>query len=230
MINYAVLHFCPSPKKHVYMHDELLLCSWRLTMSEEGALSVRVLKTFCEEEQLVEKSVPSSPKYKNKWALSVFGEWQFARTIKVPVLDPGGLFKDYDLHKVATVSTGIEEMDALSLNYWLSKFVMEVAKKTGERYPAKTIYGIVCGIRRHLEEKNGAEALNPLDNSDRRFTLFRRALDAEEKDLSCLTSSDAQDVADDSTLTLEASPVRAEKTTAHATTPSQAMGEPTTEL
>ena len=35
------MHFCPSPKKHVYMHDELLLCSWRPTMSEEGALSVR---------------------------------------------------------------------------------------------------------------------------------------------------------------------------------------------
>ena len=124
MINYAVLHFCPSPKKHVYMHDELLLCSWRLTMSEEGALSVRFRepKTFCEEEEIVEKAVPSSTKYKNKWALSVFGEWQFARTIKVPVLDPGGLFKDYDLQKVATVSTGIEEMDALSLNYWLIKW------------------------------------------------------------------------------------------------------------
>ena len=168
-MNYAVLHFCPSPKKHVYMHDELLLCSWGQTMSE-GALSVRFRepKTFCEEEEIMEKAVPSSTKYKNKRALSVFGEWQFARTIKVPVLDPGGLFKDYDLHKVATVSTGIEEMDALSLNYWLSKFVMEVAKKTGERYPAKSIYGIVCGIRRHLEEKNGAAALNPLDNSDRR--------------------------------------------------------------
>ena len=50
----------------------------------------------------------------------------------MPVLDPGGLFKDYDLHKVATVSTGIEEMDAFSLNYWLSRFVMEVAKKIGE--------------------------------------------------------------------------------------------------
>ena len=78
----------------------------------------------------MEKAVPSSTKYKNKWALSVFGEWQFARTIKVPVLDPGGVSKDYDFHKVATLSTGIEEMDALSL--WLSKFVMEVAKKTGE--------------------------------------------------------------------------------------------------
>lgn len=155
MINYAVLHFCPSPKKHVYMH-ELLLCSWRPTMSEEGALSVRFRepKTFCEEEELVEKAVPSSTKYKNKWVLSIFGEWQFARTIKVPVLDPGGLFKDYDLHEVATLPTGIEGMDTLSLNYWLSKFAMEVAKKTGERYPAKTIYGIVCGIRGHLEEKN----------------------------------------------------------------------------
>ena len=127
MINYAVLHFCPSPKKHVYMHDELTMSE--LTMSEEGALSVRFRepKTFCEEEEIVEKAVHSSTTYKNKWALSVFGESQFARTIKVPVLDPGGLFKDYDLHKVATVSTGIEEMDALSLNYWLSKFVMEVA-------------------------------------------------------------------------------------------------------
>ena len=59
-------------------------------------------------------------------------------------------------------------MDALSLNYCLSKFLTEVAEKTSERYPVKTIYGIVCGIRRHLEEKNGAEALNPLDYSDRR--------------------------------------------------------------
>ena len=41
MINNAVFHFCPSPEKHVYMHDELLLCSWRPTMSEDGALSVR---------------------------------------------------------------------------------------------------------------------------------------------------------------------------------------------
>ena len=86
----------------------------------------------------------------------------------MPVLDLGGLFKDYDLNKVTMVSTGIEEMDALSLNYLLSEFVMEVAKTTSERYPVKTIYGIVCGIRRHLEEKNGAEALNPLDNSNQR--------------------------------------------------------------
>ena len=46
------------------------------------------------------------------------------------VIDPGGLFKGYDLHKVAQFSTSIEEMDAVTLNYWLSKFVMEVVKKS----------------------------------------------------------------------------------------------------
>ena len=35
------------------------------------------------------------------------------------------LFKDYDLHKVTALSADIAGMDALSLNYWLSKFVMD---------------------------------------------------------------------------------------------------------
>ena len=67
------------------------------------------------------------------------------------------MFKDYHLHNVGVLSTRIEEMDALSLNYWLSNFVMEVAKKGGESCPPKTVYGIACGVRRHLEEKDGAE-------------------------------------------------------------------------
>ena len=73
-----------------------------------------------------------------------FGEWKISWSVVAPVLDPGGLFKGYDLHKVAQLPTSIEEM-----NYWLSKFVMEVAKTSGKRYPLNTIYGIVCGIRRY---------------------------------------------------------------------------------
>ena len=34
---------------------------------------------------------------------------------------------------------------------------MEVVKKSRERYPPKTVYGIVCGIRRYFEEKKRAE-------------------------------------------------------------------------
>ena len=85
--------------------------------------------------------------------------------MEVPVLDCGGLFKDYDLHKVTAVSADFAGMDALSLNYWLSKFVMEVAKTSVERYPPMSVYGIICALKRYLEEKNGSEALNPLDAS-----------------------------------------------------------------
>jgi len=100
--------------------------------------------------------------------VSIFAEWQRLREVKVPVLDCGGLFKDYELHKVTILSVGIARMDALSLNYWLSRFVMEVAKKSGGRYPPKTVYGIICSLGRYLEEKNGSVALNPLDASDKR--------------------------------------------------------------
>jgi len=34
---------------------------------------------------------------------------------------------------------------------------MKVVKKGGETFPSKTVYGIVCGVRRYLEEKDGAE-------------------------------------------------------------------------
>ena len=42
--------------------------------------------------------------------------------------DSGGLFKDYELLKVNSVGSEIEDMDAIPHNHCLIKFVMEVAK------------------------------------------------------------------------------------------------------
>ncbi|CAH3182597.1 unnamed protein product [Porites evermanni] len=58
-------------------------------------------------------------------------------------------------------------MDALTLNYWLSKFVQEVAKCSKDPYLPKTLYQIVCGIRRFMVEKNPAIEFNPSDSSDK---------------------------------------------------------------
>jgi len=63
----------------------------------------------------VNNAVSASTKYKNKWAVSIFAQWQRLREVKVPVLDCGGLFKDYDTHKVTALSADIAGMDALSL-------------------------------------------------------------------------------------------------------------------
>ena len=69
---------------------------------------------------------------------------------KVATLEPGGLFKEYDLHKVQSSEISLVQMDALSVNYWLMNFVQENAKPSKERYPPKTLYHIVCGLRRFI--------------------------------------------------------------------------------
>ena len=59
-------------------------------------------------------------------------------------------------------------MDALSFSYWLAKFIQDVANKKGGRYPPRTLYVVICGLKRHLAEVKGASAFNPLGYTDKR--------------------------------------------------------------
>ena len=45
----------------------------------------RLPKSASEEQVLADEAVPSSTKYKNKWALKTFREWQQQREMKVPI-------------------------------------------------------------------------------------------------------------------------------------------------
>ena len=55
-------------------------------------------KTSFQGNVLVNDAVPASSKYKNKFAVSIFAQWQRIREVKVLVLDYGGLIKDYDFN------------------------------------------------------------------------------------------------------------------------------------
>ena len=93
----------------------------RVVKYESGSERFRVPKTSFQENVLVNEAVPASTKYKKKWVVGIFAEWQRLREVKVPVLDSGGLFKDYDFHKVTALSADFAGMDALLLNYWFVK-------------------------------------------------------------------------------------------------------------
>ena len=120
-------------------------------MTEMAEYKFIPAKTFKQEEKCVVSAIPKFTQYKNKWAVGIFEEWQKVRVPKVATLEPGALFKNYDLYKVQFLENPLLEMDALSLNYWLAKFIQEVAKPSKERNPARTIYQIVCGIRRSMQ-------------------------------------------------------------------------------
>ena len=71
---------------------------------------------------------------------------------------------------VEDLSVPLEHMSADILNFWLcicetSGFafafcICEVAKQTGESYPPKTLYLLVCDINRHLRNVQGEKAFN----------------------------------------------------------------------
>ena len=41
----------------------------------------------------------------------------------------------------------------LNMSYWLQKYVLGTRKKTGEKYPPKTVYLLLCGLNRYMKEK-----------------------------------------------------------------------------
>ena len=56
----------------------------------------------------------------------------------------------------------------LSINYGL---IQAVAKPSKERYTPKTLYDIIAGFRRLLEEQKPREDINPLNTSHKRYDL-----------------------------------------------------------
>ena len=126
-------------------------------------------KSGKEEISLLERSKPKSTHYKDKWAVDVFRKWQAAREKRFASVETGSAFRFYDIYYVQSPEERLEDLNSLSLNFWLTKFVQEVANKTGGRYPPRWLYGIFCGLKRHLEDENGGKALNPLDSSDKRY-------------------------------------------------------------
>ena len=114
-------------------------------IAEDESCWFRPPKSVQEEDSLLVQSKPKSTQYKDKWAVEVFRTWQAAREQKFCIHDAGSVFKDYDVHRVQSLEEKLEDLDSLSLNYWLTKFDQEVANQNGGRYPSRSLYGIVCG-------------------------------------------------------------------------------------
>ncbi len=55
-------------------------------------------------------------------------------------------------------------MNGARMAYWLGTFAQEVVRKDGPKYPPRSLYGIVAGLKQYLDEKNVSLALIPLDN------------------------------------------------------------------
>lgn len=76
----------------------------------------------------------------------------------------------------------IIDMDKESMAFWMQRFVLEVRTQKGEEYAPKTLYGILCGLLRHLREHKIHDK-NFLDANDPIFGEFRKTVNSKMQDL-----------------------------------------------
>ena len=126
-------------------------------------------KTWEEESKLLKGSIRKSTAYKTKWAIKIFHEWQINRKVQSSCTWCWWrILRLWRFVQSSVVEYRFGKYGCQHLNYWLSKFVQEVANSEEKGYLARTLYEIICGIRKHLEETVGSEVLNRLDTSDKR--------------------------------------------------------------
>ena len=70
-----------------------------------------------QEGSLFAQSNTKSTEYKEKWAVEVFRNWQVVREQKFPSVDPGSVFKDYDVYRVQSLQEKKEDLSSLFLSY-----------------------------------------------------------------------------------------------------------------
>lgn len=76
--------------------------------------------------------------------------------------------------------SAMERLSDEKLQYWLSKFVLEVRKEDCTEYPPKTLLSLLMGLQSHIttETKRKVDVLNSAE-----FFSFKQVLDAELKRL-----------------------------------------------
>ena len=115
-------------------------------------------------------SIPTKTKEQTEWAVKVWKEWALASNTR--------LLSDEEPFSTTFCELTVSEMD-----FWLSRFILEVCKKNGDPYPPNTLYQLICGLQRQLCE-HGHASIKLFENPS--LHGFRSTVDGEMK---CLNAT-----------------------------------------
>ena len=126
-----------------------------LKKGKQKATSVERFNNVTDDAELAEISkgyVPPNTEKNTGWAMRVYRQWRQSRE------DRGNNVPDIFQ----------QPYNCEVLSHWLAVFVTEARKSDGTKYPAKSLYQILCGIL-HFMRKRDPCAPNFLDQKDGRF-------------------------------------------------------------
>lgn len=93
----------------------------------------------------IRESVPKATTYKDTWAVKLFEQWRQERRARA------ARFPSSENDSIPTES--LEDMTSGKLNSTLALFIQEARKANGEKYPPKTLHGIIAAIQHYLKFK-----------------------------------------------------------------------------
>ena len=108
----------------------------------------------------------ASTEEKIQWAVNLFKEWKDARNKAAPSL------------KLSPILVELSEMTKDEINYTVSRFIMEICKKNGEKYPGCSLKQIVLCLQFYLNKFG----VNWKLLADPDFMQLRNTLDNTMKD------------------------------------------------
>ena len=112
----------------------------------------------------------------NVWATKVYSDWASHRN---------GLPETImDVRAPVPNKEELPKCDLPTMDYWLSRFIIETRRKDGTPYPPNTLTAITSGIQRYLKEECGRLEVNLFKDDDPHFYHFRAMLDQRMKELS----------------------------------------------
>ena len=110
------------------------------------------------------ESVPKKTRDDTAYCVRLWTDWAENRNTQTNVLIPS-----------------LMQLDCQGLQYWLTRFILEIRTKKGTEYTPNTLHHIVCGIMRHIRQNCGKPEIDFFKDPD--FADFRSSLDAEMKRL-----------------------------------------------
>lgn len=119
-------------------------------------------------EKLKMKSIPWGTRQRNSWALALYSKWHSQRELL------------NDEKFAIPTKDGLLLSNVECLNYWLPKFIFELRKSDGSRYPRNSLISIVAGFNQYFQSND--RHINLFKDDD--FRHFRDVLD-----LACKESS-----------------------------------------
>ena len=128
-------------------------------------------------ENLRKDRVPKNTIRHTTWSTNVYNAW---------VKERNEQFKDF--HAERNEFQRIPNLDSINseeINYWLSKFAVEVRKKDGSDYRHEVLYSLFCGMNRTIQESKPEISLFTTPQ----LKPFQNALDGRLKELQGATAS-----------------------------------------